>query len=120
MRRRPVLVAVLALASLAAAPLRAQSPPELRFDPFRPPPPAAIAPDDSPPDRRPAIRFEPVLRSTVVAGERSLANLGGRILALGEEFGGYRLVAVRAFDATFVKDGREVLLEVKKQPEVRR
>ena len=119
MRRGTVLVAVLALTPLTAAPLRAQAPPELRFDPFRPPP-AAIAPDDSPPARRPAIRFEPVLRSTVVAGERSLANLGGRILALGEEFEGYRLVAVRAFDATFVKDGRKVRLEVKKQLEVRR
>lgn len=88
----------------------AGTPPTLSFDPFRPRPEV----DRQKPgagDRRGEI-FAPVLRSTVVAGRRSVANLGGEILALGEEAHGYRLVSVRAFDATFERDGEQIVLEL--------
>jgi hypothetical protein len=34
------------------------------------------------------------LRGVVLAGERSLANIGGKVVAIGEEINGYRLIAV--------------------------
>ena len=34
------------------------------------------------------------LRGTMAAGKNSLANIGGEILAIGQEINGYRLVAI--------------------------
>ncbi len=48
----------------------------------------------------------------MVAGERSLANLGGVVLKLGEDTHGYRLLEVREWMAVFSKDGERVVLAV--------
>lgn len=80
----------------------------LRIDPFRPRP---VARPPAAPAREPEA-FVPVLRSTVVAGDRSLANLGGEILSPGQEAHGYRLVEVHAFDALFIHNGQPVRLDV--------
>ena len=64
--------------------------------------------------------FTAILRSTVVSGDRSLVNLGGEILAIGEESHGYQLMEVRTFEATFVKDGKEVTLEIESEAKERR
>lgn len=113
--RSALLLAVLALLAITIGfPLfaSADSPPELRFDPFGSRPELA-ARERNTENRSP--QFEPVLLSTIVRGERSLVNLGGTILALQEESQGYRLLEVRAFDALFRKDGQEIRLEVVRQ-----
>ena len=89
----------------------AGSPPPLRFDPFRERDPAVVAP--RPAEKRDSDRaFQPVLLSTMVGGERPLANLGGEILGIGDESHGYRLLEVRSFEATFEKEGETLRLEV--------
>jgi hypothetical protein len=55
---------------------------------------------------------EPVLRATLVAGEASLADLGGVVLAVGEQTHGYRLVEVREFEAVFERGGENLVLGV--------
>ena len=104
-------LAFVALVCLAGSTAQASSPPTLRFDPFREREKAPVV--------RPAPRassdqrtFEPVMISTVVGGQRSVANLGGELLEPGEASHGYRLLEVRTFEAVFVKDGKRVVLEV--------
>lgn len=87
----------------------ADGPPTLRFDPFGSRPELELR-ERVNDDVAPA--FRPILMSTIVRGDRSLVNLGGKILALEEESQGYRLLEVRAFDALFLKDGQEIRLEV--------
>ena len=89
----------------------AGSPPPLRFDPFRERVAVGTAPRPAE-ARRPDREFQPLLLSTVVGGERPLANLGGEILGIGEESHGYRLIEVKSFEATFEKEGETLRLEV--------
>ena len=87
----------------------ADAPPKLRFDPF------GSRPELETRQRvgtNEPIAFKPLLLSTIVRGDRSLVNLGGKILALQEESQGYQLLEVRAFDALFLKDGRKIRLEL--------
>ena len=56
--------------------------------------------------------WSPELRATLVSGERSLVNLGGTILELGEEAHGYRLLEVREDEAVFERAGSEVVLQM--------
>lgn len=60
---------------------------------------------------RPPVRV-PVVRATLEAGKHSLANVNGKLIAIGEEFEGYRLIRVGAGDATFVRNGEEVTVVV--------
>lgn len=57
------------------------------------------------------------LRATLVAGERSVVNLGGSILSLGEEIEGYRLVSVSEGEALFIKDGESIRVFVDEDDE---
>lgn len=120
MRRGPRhLVVAFACLISAAAFAEGDRPPSLRYDPFRQPEVTANA-DGPRSGRGEADDFQPVLRSTIIRGKRSLVNLGGEILAVGESTHGYRLVSVRPFEATFVKDGARVKLEVTADEEARR
>ena len=52
-----------------------------------------------------------VLRGTVVAGQRSLANISGVVVSLGGEINGYKLVAIQQRQAVLLKNNdRRVLL----------
>ena len=89
--------------SLVVCAARAGDAPALTKDPFVRPqlielaqPVAAIAP--------PPLE----LRAVLSAGDTSLANVGGRILRVGEEIDGYRLVAVSEGGARFARDGRSI------------
>lgn len=110
---RAGLAAALAAATLAAGPLAAadDDAPRLRFDPFARPEPGAAG-GGYRDGARPAVAWAPVLTATLVAGPESLANLGGVVLALGQETGGYRLVEVREFEAVFEHAGEPVVLRV--------
>ena len=51
-----------------------------------------------------------VLRGTMVAGQRSLANISGVVVSLGEEINGYKLVDVRQREVVLQRqDDRRVL-----------
>ena len=51
-----------------------------------------------------------VLRGTMVAGQRSLANISGVVVSLDEEINGYRLVDVRQREVVLQRhDDRRVL-----------
>ncbi|MGI9258457.1 MAG: hypothetical protein ACR2QQ_06465 [Gammaproteobacteria bacterium] len=57
------------------------------------------------------------LRATLLAGERSSANLGGAIVSIGDEIAGYRLVSVEEGGAVLSKDGETIRLSVNDQDE---
>ncbi len=89
--------------------------PRLRFDPFVRPDLSAAAVTD--PTAAREGQWSPVLNATLVAGERSLANLGGVVLGIGEETHGYTLVEVRAWEAVFEHGGERTVLPVKAREE---
>ncbi len=83
----------------------------LRFDPFAQPGTQTAGPGS--PGRAGSQRaWSPELRATLVSGERSLVNLGGTILELGEEAHGYRLLEVREGEAVFERAGSEAVLQL--------
>jgi hypothetical protein len=102
--KQPV-TALLALAlSLAggaqARPLR---------DPFvrlAPPPSAAAAAEAAPQ----AAEAPPQLRAIMYAPRRSLANINGQILAVGEWFGDYQLIKVEERAVTLARRGVKSVL----------
>lgn len=109
---RLVVSVLLAATLVPAGALATDRLPTLRFNPFR-----AAEPDPSAAGSRFATGrngrvFRPILISTVTGKKGGLANLGGELLAVGEERGGYRLLRVSAFDATFEHDGKTIRLEV--------
>lgn len=56
--------------------------------------------------------WRPQLRAVLVAGSRSVADLGGVILNIGQSTNGYRLISVREEAATFVRNGEQVVLSL--------
>jgi hypothetical protein len=59
------------------------------------------------------------LRATLVRGRDSSANIGGRILRVGEKMGGYRLVSVREGAAVLVDaSGVSYVLEIEPSRQV--
>ena len=52
------------------------------------------------------------LRGIMIAGPRSQANIGGEIIAIGEEVGGYRLVSVRPQHVVLIKNDVKKILAV--------
>lgn len=103
------LVVSLLLAGAALA--EGETQPNLRFDPFVKPELGARAAGSAYPAAR-EKQWSLVLTATLVAGERSLANLGGVVLGIGEEINGYRLVEVRAWEAVFEHGEEQVVLPV--------
>lgn len=111
MRFGGVALAALVLGCAASAGAERGPLPELRYDPF------AEAPQPDPGAGRPSLpddatAWRPLLRATLVAGDESLADLGGVVLSIGAETHGYTLVEVRPWEAVFEKDGAQVVLPV--------
>lgn len=85
---------------------------ELSRDPFRTPDgyvPATAAEPGEPAGPRRLLDVKAILLS----GRKSLVNVGGRIVALGEEVDGYRLVAVRESEAVFSKGAERITVPVR-------
>jgi hypothetical protein len=57
------------------------------------------------------------LRGTMAAGEHSLANIGGEILAIGQEISGYRLMAVHQRHVVLEKNEIQRTLLIDKDTE---
>ncbi len=83
----------------------------LRFDPFVQPGAQTGGPG-SPGQAGSRRAWSPELRATLVSDKRSLVNLGGTILELGEEAHGYRLLEVREDEAVFERSGSEIVLKM--------
>ncbi len=83
----------------------------LRFDPFAQPD-VQTGGSGRPGPAGSQRAWSPELRATLVSGERSLVNLGGTILELGEEAHGYRLLQVRKGEAVFERSGSEIVLKM--------
>jgi hypothetical protein len=79
---------------------------KLQNNPFRHPDITQTANDSSKP-KSPAVETEErlELRATLTLGRRSLANVAGKIIGIGEEIDGFRLLAVAEGSAVFVKNG---------------
>jgi len=85
-----VLLALAFGTAVRAQPLR---------DPFvRPAPPPAAVESVAPETMQPAAPLQ--LRAIMVTPRRSLANINGHILAVGEWFGDYRVVSIRERSVT--------------------
>ena len=57
----------------------------------------------------------PKLIAVIVAGKKSLVNLNGTIIGIGEEKDGYRLIKVRDRKAIFKKGKKRVVLDMEMQ-----
>lgn len=95
--KRALILLALAVGTHAHAQPQSQT---LR-DPFARPAPPAKTEAAVPVETQPAPR----LRAIMVAPGRSLANIDGQILAVGEWFGDYRLVKVDERSVTLARQG---------------
>lgn len=87
---------------------------ELRRNPFEHPNFDAEIPQAG---SRPGIVSDEDLRvsAILIAGERSLVNINGTILGLGEEQNGYVLQAVEEEEAVFSREGRTITISLFEQ-----
>lgn len=63
----------------------------------------------------PVSTWNPKLTAIMVAGKHSLVNLEGKLIRIGEESDGYRLVQVKDGEAIFKKDNQRVVLRMENQ-----
>jgi len=87
-------------AALLAVAARADDAP-LAKNPFVRPPLVELAAPESVAAAPPPLE----VRAVLSAGDASLVDVGGRIVRVGDEVDGYRLVAVSEEGARFVKEG---------------
>ena len=91
----------------------------LKHDPFaRPvlaprPAPAAPVPGDSVRAPVPEPVWKPELRAVMVAGPKSIVNVAGVLVRIGEQIDGYRLVEVHEETAVFVNNKKRVTLSLR-------
>ena len=102
-----------ALVLLPVSCLLAEEPPGIQHDPFSRPPLRAAGRGVEAGDNADASPVGPDLRITLVSNGKRLANVGGRIIGIGEQLDGYTLVAVHEDRAEFVWRDRHVTVYVK-------
>ncbi|GHA15294.1 hypothetical protein [Oceanisphaera arctica] len=78
-----------------------------------------VRPQTESPARATTTQAEPApsftLRALLVAGDTSLANIDGTILALGDEFDGYRLISVTQEETLFEKGSNRYRISLKER-----
>ena len=52
------------------------------------------------------------LRATMMAGQRSQANIGGKVIGLGEEINGYQLIEVHPLHIVLDRDGKSKEIKI--------
>lgn len=120
-RLRPTLLLALLALPLPAATAGDNPPaPLLRHDPFRRPAPPASPPTGDAAAPAPAP-WQPTLRGVLLAGTGAgaLANVDGQMVGVGERIEGHRLVSVSEHQAIFEKDGRRIVLDMRRPLETR-
>lgn len=115
----PTLLSAL-LTLLVALPATAgDTPPALlHHDPFRRPAPPLSPRTTDPATPAPAV-WQPTLRGVLLAGAGSLANVDGQMVGIGDHIEGHRLVSVSDRQAIFEKDGRRIVLDMRRPLETR-
>jgi hypothetical protein len=73
-------------------------PPLEALKPAQPEPVKTITPAAPPPE------WKPELKAVITGGGTAMVNVEGRIVQMGQEMDGYRLVEIQERRATFVKD----------------
>ena len=86
-------------------------------DPFERPTPVlapknAVVVDSAAASENP---WKPELRAVMFDGARSLVDIGGRIMALGDRQAGYQLIRVAERSVVLRKDGSELTLTLDKE-----
>lgn len=94
-----------------------RSAPVIHHDPFRRP--AGSTTDAEPGQPAPPAAWQPILRGVLLAGKASLANVDGQMVAIGETLEGHRLVSISDHRAVFEKDGRRLVLDMRRPMEPR-
>jgi len=82
----------------------------LKHNPFARPVPATAAAGIAAPASAvaaPAAAWKPELRAILAAGARSMVNVEGTVIPVGEHFEGHRLVEVHETSAVFVNGSRK-------------
>lgn len=101
----------------ASTQVLADSPPDMRNNPFSRPPTLINGGDDvfvvSETNGRPGLD----LQATMVGSQQRLANVAGRILRIGDEIEGFTLVRVYEDRAVFERAGDAVTVYVRATPE---
>ena len=85
---------------------------ELSRDPFQPPAEFAAPAGGLGRPQALAIPSNPEVKGIMLAGDRSLVNLNGKIIALGEEVDGYELLEVGENQAVFLHNGETLTLSL--------
>jgi len=82
---------------------------DLKHNPFARPAPGAVASVAAPARAVtvPAAEWKPELRAILAAGARSIVNVEGTVIPIGEKFEGHRLVEVHESSAVFVNGSRK-------------
>jgi hypothetical protein len=88
---------------------------DLKSNPFEQPAPAEKVADKV---QETAKALE--LRGIMIAGPRSQANIGGEIIAIGEEIDGYRLVSVKQRHVVLIRNDVKKILAVDADGQERR
>ena len=94
MKHSAMMLVLVALALQAGA--------QVRRDPFARPGGAVLAPAA---DSMPAPVAPPRLRAVMFEPDKSLVNIDGRILAVGDSFDDYRVAAIGERSATLLRRG---------------
>ncbi|MCP4407752.1 MAG: hypothetical protein GY807_08325 [Gammaproteobacteria bacterium] len=112
------VIVLVATAGFSFVSLAEDDAPQLKHNPFKQPDLRAVADnsrdDDSLSDQ---VGSQLELRATLTLGNKSLANVGGKIIGIGEQVDGYRLLAVDEGVAVFAKNGTHIDLIVGDGPE---
>lgn len=116
----PLAALLVLLATLPAT--AGDGPPVLlRHDPFRRPAPplSPLSPRTVDPAAAAPAAWQPTLRGVLLAGAGSLANVDGQMVGIGERIEGHRLLSVSDRQAIFEKDGRRIVLDMRRPLETR-
>lgn len=79
---------------------------------FAPAPEVALRQEKAPPKAKQVLPPRFVLRATLAAGDHSVANIDGRMVAIGESVDGFVLQSVTHAAATFTKEGKTFVVKL--------
>lgn len=114
-----IVIAILPFLMLAtswpAVSAAADEPPTLSHNPFSRPSSAVIRPKRNVVEQSDSSTPALPLQATMIGSVIRLANVDGRILKAGDEYEGYRLVAIHERHAVFERDGQRTTVYVRPQ-----
>ncbi len=110
MTRKLLLMLILLVASPTVEVWADTLAPELKNNPFDQP--NLIVDSAAKAEGQVTAKWSGLLQATLVSGADSLANVDGNLIAIGEDYNGYRLLRVGEGTATFGKAGVQITVVV--------